>query len=44
MCEALNLEVLRLTRVGEGKLRLGGLKSGEWRYLNSKELAQLSSD
>jgi 23S rRNA pseudouridine2605 synthase len=44
MCEALNLEVLRLSRVGEGKLRLGGLKSGEWRYLNAKELTLLSGD
>jgi len=42
MCKAVELSVLRLTRIGEGSLRLGGLKSGEWRYLDKSELKLLS--
>ncbi len=41
ICEALNLEVARLSRVEEGAVRLGGMKPGEWRELTEKELASL---
>ena len=41
MCAAVGHEVLRLRRVTEGPLNLGDLKSGEWRYLTEKEVAQL---
>ena len=38
MCEAVGLRVTRLLRVGEGKLRLGDLPSGKWRYLTKEEI------
>ncbi len=41
MCDAVGHEVLRLRRVAEGSLKLGDLKSGEWRYLTEKEISQL---
>ena len=41
MCQAAGLEVARLVRISEGSLRLGDLKSGTWRYLEPRELAQL---
>ncbi len=41
MCDAVGHEVLRLRRVSEGSLKLGDLKSGEWRYLTEKEISQL---
>ncbi|MDR2530973.1 MAG: rRNA pseudouridine synthase [Oscillospiraceae bacterium] len=44
MCEALGAEVMRLTRVGIGKLRLGGLHSGEARELTEREIASLFED
>jgi 23S rRNA pseudouridine2605 synthase len=43
MCEALGVQVARLTRVGVGNLRLGGLKSGEWRYLTDNEINGLTT-
>ena len=41
MCQAAGLEVARLVRISEGGLRLGDLKSGEWRYLEPRELVLL---
>lgn len=38
MCEALGLKVLRLTRVAIGKLKLGSLPPGKWRYLTAEEV------
>ena len=43
MCGAAGLEVLRLKRVSEGALQLGGLKSGSWRYLTAREIAWVRS-
>ena len=41
MCERVGLAVLRLRRVSEGSLRLGGLKPGCWRPLTERELTAL---
>ncbi|MCB0386920.1 MAG: pseudouridylate synthase, partial [Bdellovibrionales bacterium] len=38
MCELVDLKVTSLKRVRIGKLRLGPLKEGQWRYLGKKEL------
>ncbi len=38
MCEAVGHPVLKLKRTAVGKLALGDLKPGEWRYLSSKEV------
>ena len=43
MCEAAGLRVTRLKRVAEGKLSLGSLKSGCWRYLTDREIAALQT-
>lgn len=41
MCDAVGLKVTKLRRVSEAGLTLGGLKSGQWRYLTAEELQQL---
>ena len=41
MCEAAGMQVTRLRRIGEGKLTLGNLKTGGWRYLTEDELVGL---
>jgi len=41
MCAAAGLTVLRLKRVREGALELGGLKAGAWRLLTAEETARL---
>ena len=41
MCAAAGLKVDRLQRVREGKVRLGGLKRGQWRRLTAEELKLL---
>jgi len=41
MCALFDLEVLRLVRIGEGKLQLGDLKTGSSRHLTSEEVAYL---
>ena len=38
MCAMAGLEVLRLIRVREGKLVLGSLPEGEWRFLSEEEV------
>lgn len=39
MCEIAGMHVTRLVRISEGKLQLGDLPSGKWRYLTEGELA-----
>ncbi len=41
MCEALGLEVARLRRQSVGKVRLGMLPVGNWRYLKPEEVRDL---
>lgn len=41
MCSAAGMNVLRLQRISEGKLKLGTLELGKWRYLTPEEVAQL---
>lgn len=41
MCEAVEHPVLRLKRTAVGRLTLGDLKPGEWRYLSTKEAEQI---
>ncbi|MCD8143205.1 MAG: pseudouridine synthase, partial [Clostridiales bacterium] len=43
MCAAAGLRVHRLKRVREGPLRLGDLGSGQWRYLQEREVKLLKS-
>ena len=43
MCEALGANVTHLRRVRIMNLRLGNLKSGQWRYLTNEELDNLLS-
>lgn len=44
MCSACGLSVLRLRRVREGTLSLGGLPSGKWRFLNPDEVLSLKKE
>ena len=44
MCQAAGMNVVRLLRVAEGKLRMGDLKSGTWRHLRSDEVEKLLSE
>ena len=41
MCEQAGLTVRRLNRVAIGKLKLGGLPVGKWRYLEPQEIEYL---
>lgn len=41
MCDLAGMKVTRLVRISEGKLRLGTLPSGKWRYLSPEEVALL---
>ena len=41
MCADAGMEVKRLLRVREGKLSLGSLKSGQWRYLTEEEVCSV---
>ena len=41
MCEAHNVRILQLTRVAVGKIKLGELEVGKWRYLDEKEMHYL---
>ena len=43
MCEACDLEVLRLKREKIGKLSIGTLKSGQYRKLTEKEVTYLKN-
>ena len=41
MCEAAGLRVVRLRRIAEGKLQLGELPVGKWRFLTTEEISGL---
>ena len=41
MCDLAGMGVARLTRISEGAVKLGDLKSGTWRYLTDAEVALL---
>lgn len=41
MCEAHNVRILKLTRVAIGKIKLGDLEIGKWRFLDEKEIHYL---
>ena len=41
MCEAAGMQVTRLKRIREGKLTLGDLPLGKWRYLTEEEVKGL---
>lgn len=41
MCAQIGLHVVRLQRIQEDSLLLGGLPAGKWRYLTDKELQRL---
>ena len=41
MCQTAEMTVTRLCRVAEGKLQLGDLPKGKWRYLTKEEIAGL---
>lgn len=41
MCNAAGMHVTRLRRIGEGKLKLGDLPVGKWRYLTEAEVEML---
>lgn len=41
MCAIAGMQVKKLLRVREGKLILGGLESGKWRYLTAEEVETL---
>ena len=41
MCQAAGMTVTRLRRISEGKLRLGDLPLGKWRYLTAEEVKLL---
>ena len=43
MCDLAGMQVNRLQRISEGKLKLGNLPKGKWRYLTSAEVAQLKN-
>ena len=43
ICTSAELRVLRLRRTGEGRLRLGALHTGEWRYLSDGEIEYLKN-
>jgi 23S rRNA pseudouridine2605 synthase len=44
MCEQINHPVLSLKRVAVGNVKLGDLKTGEWRYLTKGEVKKLSGE
>ena len=41
MCQAAGMYVTRLRRIREGKLNLGDLPLGKWRYLTASEVQKL---
>lgn len=43
MCEYHNVRILQLTRVAIGKIKLGELPLGKWRYLDEKEIHYLKT-
>lgn len=43
MCERIGHPVIKLKRVAIGEIKLGDLKTGEWRYLSKNEIKYLKS-
>lgn len=43
MCDAIGHEVIKLRRIQIGKIGLGSLKIGEWRYLSDSEIKYLKA-
>lgn len=43
MCAAVGLDVMRLKRVEIAGVKLGGLKLGDWRELNDREMVRLAN-
>lgn len=43
MCEAIGHPVITLKRIRIGKISLGNLKQGQWRYLTQKEIEYIKS-
>jgi 23S rRNA pseudouridine2605 synthase len=43
MCEKIGHPVIKLKRVAIGEIKLGDLKTGEWRYLSKNEIKYLKS-
>ena len=43
MCESVELEVVRLCRIAVGKIQLGELAPGKWRYLTSTQVEYLKN-
>lgn len=43
MCRDLEMTILKLKRIRQGNVCLGGLKSGNWREISAKELAELKA-
>lgn len=43
MCAKAGLRVHRLQRISQGRLRLGDLPSGQWRYLTEEEVSYLKT-
>lgn len=43
MCSAINHPVIKLKRVAIGKIKIGGLKLGTWRYLTNSEVNYLKN-
>ena len=43
MCESHNVRILRLSRVAIGKIKLGELPVGKWRYLDENEIHYLKT-
>ena len=44
MCQAAGMTVTGLRRISEGKLRLGDLELGKWRYLTDEECRMLKAE
>lgn len=44
LCERSGFRVLRLTRISEGSLKLGNLRSGEYRFLTEEEIKRLKHE
>lgn len=44
MCARAGMQVKRLVRIGEGKLSLGELPAGKWRYLTDKEIGEMTNE
>lgn len=42
MCESIDAQVIRLKRLSEGDVGLNGLKVGQWRHLETKEIKKLA--